>query len=104
MSKLTNEQRIEIYNKRKEGYAYSQLTLEYGLNRNKLFYLVRLIDKHGFDILRKDSNKRYSKEFKEAAIKRVLNDGESVSSVSVDLGFLSNGMLSIWIKNYIENG
>ena len=104
MSKLTNEQRIEIYNKRKAGYTYSQLTHEYGLNRNKLFYLVRLIDKHGFDVLRKDSNKCYSKEFKEAAIKRVLNDGESISSVSVDLGFLSGGMLYIWIKNYIENG
>ena len=104
MSKITNEQRIEIYKKKKIGYSYSQLSLEYGINKHIIEYLVRIIDKHGFDVLRKDSNKYYSKEFKEAAIKRVLEDGETVESVSIDLGLLNHGILFNWIKSYKENG
>ena len=104
MSKITNEQRIEIYKKKQLGYSYKQLSIEYGINKHHIQYLIRLINKHGFDVLRKDSNKYYSKEFKEAAIKRVLEDGGSIKSVSIDLGFLNYGMLSNWIKSYKENG
>ena len=104
MSKITNEQRIEIYKKKKIGYSYSQLSLEYGINKHIIEYLVRIIDKHGFDVLRKDSNKYYSKEFKEAGIRRVLEDGETTESVSIDLGLLNHGMLFNWIKSYKENG
>ena len=92
-----------MYNKEKEGYTYSYLTHEFGLNERNVRYLIRLIDKHGFGILRKDSNKYYSIEFKEVAIKRVLIGGESDIHVSIDLGLTSNGMLSNWIKSYKES-
>lgn len=104
MAKLTNEQRIEIYNKRKAGVSFSQLKLEYGINRIHGRYLVRLIDRHGPGILRQGRNKHYSKEYKEKAINRVLIDGESSHSVAIDIGLISLGILNSWIKSYIENG
>ncbi len=102
MSKFTIEQKTELYNKKKDGYTYSYLTHEFGINAC-VRYPIHLIDKHGVSILRKDSNKYYSPEFKEVTIKRVLIDGESNIHVSINLGLTSKGMLSNWIKSYIEN-
>ena len=104
MAKLTNEQRIEIYNKRKSGTTVSRLVLEYGVSEYSIRYLVRLIDKHGTSILRNGKNKYYSPEFKEAAIKRVLDDGESIWSVAIEIGLMNKGILNSWIKSYKENG
>ena len=62
-------------------------------------YLYYLIDKHGYDILRKSQNKYYAPNQKEQIINRVLINGESVFSVAIDEGLLSYGMLQNWIKN-----
>ena len=104
MAKLTNEQRIEIYNKRNLGLGYSQLALEYGIRENDLKYLVRLISKHGPGILRNGKNKYYSPEIKEVAINRVLKGNESIVSVAIDIGLIRHGILCNWIKSYKENG
>ena len=61
MAKLTNEQKIEIYNKRKMGYTLNMLSTEYNINVHGIEYLVRLIDKNGFDVLRKDRNNNWRK-------------------------------------------
>ena len=42
---------------------------KYGINKSGVEYLVRLIDKHGFDILRNNENKSYSSKKKQ----RILN-------------------------------
>lgn len=104
MRKLTHEQRIEIYNKIKSGTSYSQIKLEYGIKRQNLQFLIRLIDRHGFGVFRTNFNKYYSIECKENAIRRILTDGESTRSVAIDLGLSSPGILCNWIKAYIENG
>ncbi|QIK68758.1 hypothetical protein G7062_06770 [Erysipelothrix sp. HDW6C] len=52
MAKLTREQRLEIYEKKKEGITRAALSLEYGIDRGNIQYLIRLIDHHGPDILR----------------------------------------------------
>ena len=104
MAKLTNEQKIEIYNKRKMGYTLNMLSTEYNVNVHGLAYLVRLIDKNGFDVLRKDRNRYYSPEFKEKALRRVLTDRESITAVAIDIGLSSRGMLVKWLKSYVENG
>lgn len=52
MSKLSYEEKIEIYNKRKEGETLKTLQSKYGMTKHYIQYLVWLIDKHGFDILR----------------------------------------------------
>ena len=54
MTKLTRNQKLEIYHKRKSGVTISSLSIQYGINKKIICYLVRLIDKHGEDILRND--------------------------------------------------
>ena len=104
MSKLSYEKKIEIYNKRKEGETLKTLQYKYGMTKHNIQYLVWLIDKHGFDILRTIKNKEYSRQFKENAINRVLINNEPIQTVAIDIGLLSDGMLHNWIKNYKEMG
>lgn len=103
MAKLTNEQRIEIYERRLKGETLSSLALEFNININRLKYLVRLLKKHGYNILRNGKNRYYSKEFKELIINRVLVKKESITSVAIDIGLSSEGILDNWIKKYKEN-
>ena len=104
MSKLSYEDRIKIYEESKSGKSKSILSSKYSIGKDKIYYLVDLIDKHGFDILRTTKNKVFTKYEKERIINRVLLDNESVLSVSIDEGLLSNGILFNWIKNFKENG
>ena len=67
-------------------------------------YIVSLIDKHGYDILRTNKNVSHTKYEKQKAIDRVLINGESAWSVAIDMGLLSYGLLQNWIKKYKENG
>ena len=104
MSKLSYEDKINLYKDRKGGMTLKTLELKYEIREERIEYLVRLIDKHGFDILRKNKNKYYSPYQKEQIINRVLNENEGVISVAIDEGLSSSGILSNWIKKYKENG
>ena len=99
MSKLSYEEKIEIYNKRKAGVTLNTLHSKYGITKHNIQYLVWLIDRHGFDILKHTKNKYYPPYQKEQIINRVLLNNESIQSVSVDEGLPSEGMLHTWIKN-----
>lgn len=66
--------------------------------------MIRLIDKHGYGILRTTKNKTYTTYEKEQIINRVLLGRETIVSVSIDEGLLSFGILQNWIKKYKENG
>ena len=104
MSKLSYEDKIEIYNKRKAGETLNTLHSKYGITKHNIQYLVWLIDRHGFDILKHTKNKYYPPYQKEQIINRVLINNESIQFVSVDEGLLSEGMLHTWIKKYKEMG
>ena len=104
MSKLTYEDKIDIYNKRKKGFTKISLAKEYNVSISIIDYLFRLIDKHGYDILRTNKNKYYSPYQKKQIINRVLIGGESTTSVAIDEGLPSFGMLPNWIKKYKEMG
>ena len=103
MTKLNYEEKINLYYDRKAGMSYNSLTTKYHINQSGIEYLVRLIDKHGFNILRTTENKIYNAKEKERIINRVLLDNESILSVSIDEGLVAKGMLDNWIKNYKEN-
>ena len=100
MSKLSYENKITLYNDRKNGMSINSLVSKYGIRHEGVEYLIRLIDKHGFDILRTVKNKYYSIQEKERIINRVLLDNETINSVAIDEGLASRGMLQNWIKNY----
>ena len=57
MSKLTNKQKIEIYERKLKGETLKSLALEFNMNIHTLEYLVRLLNKHGYHILRNNKNK-----------------------------------------------
>ena len=104
MSKLSYEERINLYYDRKNGMSFPSLKSKYGINKSGVEYFVRLIDKHGFDILRDNENKSYNSKEKERILNRIIMDNESILSVSIDEGILSKGMLNNWLKKYRENG
>ena len=103
MSKLSFEDKIEIYNERKNGKTFSYLSSKYNIRISNIKYLVRLIDKNGYDVLRANRNRTFSSIEKERIINRMILDNESVYSVAIDEGLISNGMLFNWIKEYKEN-
>ena len=88
MSKLSYEDKVKIYQLRKQGETAINLSKKYNIRRENVNYMVRIIDKHGLDVLRKNANKTYTKLEKETAVIRVIN-GESMCSVAVDIGLTS---------------
>ena len=104
MSKLSYEDKINIYNERKNGETRINLSKKYLIGKDKIDYLTRLIDKHGYDILRTTKNRKFNNYEKEKIINRVLLGGETVLSVSIDEGLLSNGILFNWIREYKKIG
>ena len=100
MSKLSYEDRINLYNDRKNGVSIGNLSAKYQIRDCMVKYIVSLIDKHGYDILRTNKNVSHTKYEKQKAIDRVLINGESAWSVAIDMGLLSYGLLQNWIKKY----
>ena len=104
MSKLSYKDKINIYQERKQGISIASLSNIYNVRSSVISYLISLIDKHGFDILRKSRNKIYEKYEKQDAIDRVLINGEAIWAVALDIGLPSKSMLNNWISKYKENG
>ena len=104
MSKLSYKDKEKIYKLRKEGKHISYLSRKYKVRSDNIAYLIRLIDKHGLEIIKKNSNNYYSPYQKEEIINRILIGGESITSVAIDVGLSSDGILHNWIKKYKENG
>ena len=74
MSKLNYEDIISLYNERKSGISISSLCSKYKICDTRVEYLTRLIDKHGFDVLRTSKNKYYSPDQKERIINRIIRE------------------------------
>ena len=104
MSKLTYEDKINMYSDKKNGMSIIQISNKYKVRETTVKYIYRLIEVHGYDILRTTKNKYYSPSQKEQIINRVLLNNESITSVSIDEGLLNSGILANWIKKYKEMG
>ena len=104
MSKLSYEDKINLYNDRKNGMTINSLASKYKIRSEGIEYLIRLINKHGFDVLRTVKNKYYSIQEKERIINRVLLNNETINSVAIDEGLASRGILQNWIKDYKDMG
>ena len=104
MSKLTREDKIEIYERKLKGETTSSIAKSFNVHKSAIEYLIALIEKYGNNILRKDKNRVYSKEFKLQAINRILINHESINSVALDIGLVSAGILHNWLSKFKENG
>ena len=52
--KLTYEDKIEIYQLRKQGESLKNLSQKYDIAVSNIKYLVRLIDRYGIEIVKKE--------------------------------------------------
>ena len=104
MEKLSKNDKINIYNRVKAGERVNKIIKEYNVDRSIIYYLIRLINKHGLEIINKLNNNNYSVEFKKNAVERVLINNESIKSVAIDIGLPGTTDLRRWISNYRENG
>ena len=80
--KLTYENKIQIYELRKQGRSFKELSKRFGVDVSGLKYMVRLIERYGIEIVKKGKNRYYSPELKEEIINKVLLKGRSRKSVS----------------------
>ena len=104
MGKLTREEKIKIFERRKMGETISSLAKDFNIHESNIKYLIALIKKHGYNVLREDKNKVYSKDFKLQTINRILINHESINSVAIDIGLTSSGILDNWLSKFKENG
>ena len=90
--------------RKKQGTSITNLSKKYNIKENNIKYIIRLIDKNEFDILKIKKNKYYLSQEKERIINRVLLYNESIFSIAIDEGLYSDALLHNWVKNNKEMG
>ena len=63
--KLTYEDKIEIYQLRKQGESLKNLSKKYDIADSNIKYLVRLIDQYGIEFVKKEKKRYYSPKLKQ---------------------------------------
>ena len=63
--KLNYEDKVQIYELRKQGQSFKKLSKRFGVDISDLKYMMKLIDRYGIDIVKKGMNRYYSPELKQ---------------------------------------
>ena len=90
--KLTYDDKVQIYELRKQGYSLEKLSNKFGINNSNLRYMIKLIDCY------------YSPELKQEMINKVLHEGWTKDRVSLEYGLPSRTILLNWLAQYKKNG
>ena len=54
--KLTYEDKVRIYELKKQGESFRKLSDQFGINISNLQYMIKLIDHYGIEIVKKGKN------------------------------------------------
>ena len=63
--KLNYEDKVQIYELRKQGQSFKQLSKRFSVDVSGLKYMMKFIDRYGIDIVKKGMNRYYSSELKQ---------------------------------------
>ena len=63
--KLSYDDKVQIYELRKQGQSFKQLSKRFGVDVSGLKYMMKLIDRYGIDIVKKGMNRYYSPELQQ---------------------------------------
>ncbi|CTJ04192.1 degenerate transposase, partial [Streptococcus pneumoniae] len=55
--KLTYDDKVQIYELRKQGYNLEKLSNKFGINNSNLRYMIKLIDRYGIEFVKKGKNR-----------------------------------------------
>ena len=102
--KLSYEDKVQIYELRKQGYSLEKLSNKFGINNSNLRYMIKLIDRYGIEFVKKGKNRYYSPDLKQEMINQVLHDGWTRDRVSLEYGLPSRTILLNWLVQYKKNG
>ncbi len=102
--KLTYDDKVQIYEIRKQGYSIEKLSNRFGINNSNLRYMIKLIDRYGIEFVKKGKNRYYSPELKQEMINKVLHEGWTKDRVSLEYGLPSRTILLNWLVQYKKNG
>jgi len=102
--KLTYDDKVQIYELRKQGISFKRLSDKYGINNSNLRYMIKLIDHYGIEFVKKGKNRYYSPDLKQEMINKVLHEGWTKARVSLEYGLPSRTILLNWLVQYKKNG
>ncbi|MEZ7640977.1 IS3 family transposase [Streptococcus sp. 20925_1_24] len=102
--KLTYDDKVQIYELRKQGYSLEKLSNKFGINNSNIRYMIKLIDCYGIEFVKKGKNRYYSPDLKQEMIHKVLHEGWTKDRVSLEYGLPSRTILLNWLAQYKKNG